>query len=715
MEHYFNIARNQGLLPLSEAEIEEIGDRIHDETRAQLMAVDRVIPRNIGRSAGVATINPMVDAEPVPKTVTYTVGELPDACNRCVENTLEDTCNIKQNGLKECDNCTNYRYNVANHPHSMDHDCKFPRGDDDEEVLVERKKPVDLVVNFLQRELWQCDDCAKEGRYCDADRLMSVKCTTCASLGRLCTVRRSPPLRERDYIRAPQRGFRVMCRLCTKAGRRCSWADSTVDYGTGRPCSGCELFQGTDRKPGKNAGACTTFSMDPPTISSGILTTISIANVLPAVDDQGRLLYTKQRPPWRHALAVAARNDARRMPPGWLQTYMDPTDPEYVAANDLTGRRSCEFCYYTVSKCEMADSDPTAACKTCTYLGMKCVDRAQMLGRRLRVPRKVWNKANGLHGYNYKNSQFSDRFKHCDKCKEHKRPCDRKRPCESCREHGEVCDNLSQGEGLFVADRHLGDKGHDYYVGLGYGPRGIGTAKALNDPTHMLCGPPKPLKDGIPNMQADVETAAQRAQKEVVRAQRCFEREVRLQQRYGAAYRAPGHVDNWFPPELEIDNTDPDPTARIGWPGSYIRNDREPPGSREAVPVETLHPDGIVDYPVAGIGGGGPGPGGPPPGSGPGGNSPGPGDNPGNQPGGQGNTGNQPGAPGNPGNQPDNNPAGGQGGDGASGGNDDGILGPANTDDQTPPQNPPQNQPPPQTQPHPQDEPIVIQDDDDTP
>lgn len=48
-----------------------------------------------------------------------------------------------------------------------------------------------------------------------------------------------------------------------------------------------------------------------------------------------------------------------------------PDDEE----DQRTGRKSCEFCYHTAGKCHLLCSETDAACKTCSYVGMKCMDR----------------------------------------------------------------------------------------------------------------------------------------------------------------------------------------------------------------------------------------------------------------------------------------------------------------------------------------------------
>ena len=590
LEHFTPALEQGTLLPIEQWNAAHA--RIGPEVDRLLTEADEAAGRNHGREAQVT--DRLVNPVPVERP-PFIVDEWPAACNRCWALGL-DGCNIAERGGKECDNCTDYRYNVANYPHSMDHDCKFMPGPNREDLTAERKKPDDMVIDFVHPLLWQCDRCAEEGRYCDADRLMSVKCTTCMSQNRECTVRRSQPLRERDYLRAEERGFRIMCRLCVKGGKKCSWVDSTADYNSGRPCPECLRFEndGSER-----FGACTTYSQLPLTAASGILTPLPIANILPALDDQGRPLFIQQREPWRTYISSEEKNKQRRQGNGAVLVF----DGLYHRTKNPDSRPTCEFCWYTYSNCGMGAAEKKCACKTCTFLGMKCVDWSEdrnLVNRPRRVPRRWWNLANGM-GYSARKGQWKDKFKHCANCRLNERTCDRKRPCESCQEHGEQCDNVVWGEGVFVADRHPGDRSNNYYLGMGYGPDGLGTPMLLNDPTRMACGPKHPHGD-------DTGAVLEDATSEQRRASRCERREEFLQDIYGDEYQPPG--TGWFPPVLQIDDGEPDPTRRPGWPGSYIRNDREPNGARDS-PERRAHPEGIAHYPgdaVAGFEGGAPAP-----------------------------------------------------------------------------------------------------------
>ena len=57
-----------------------------------------------------------------------------------------------------------------------------------------------------------------------------------------------------------EKGFRIMCRLCCKAGKQCSCTDSTANYESGGFYDQCKLMEGDKSR----SGACTTFSMLPP-------------------------------------------------------------------------------------------------------------------------------------------------------------------------------------------------------------------------------------------------------------------------------------------------------------------------------------------------------------------------------------------------------------------------------------------------------------------
>ncbi|KAL2105938.1 hypothetical protein VUR80DRAFT_7525 [Thermomyces stellatus] len=528
---YFQLAQQQNVL-LPEQQRRLIQERVLNETREQLQAADDKIAETHGRNVTAAISTRPRERSPVPRE-TYTVEQWPDACQRCLENGLTG-CNIRQiheqnpqhNPPKECDNCTHYRYDVANHPGAIDHECRFEPGPGRPLVTAERKRPVGQVVDFVKPLLWQCDHCAREGRYCDADRLMSVRCTACQDLKRDCTVRGSPPLRERDYLRALERGFRIMCRLCCKAGKKCSWTDSTQNYASGRPCEECIPFEADKQR----YGACTTFSTQPVTAFPGGFNPLPIANVLPSLDEQGRPLFTLQRRPWRSRISgLKDSTRIRREGNGAVLVFKDPASPTWNDKEDRKknpdGRKPCEFCYYTVTDC---------------------------------------------------------------------------RPCESCKANQAQCDDITWGDGVFVADRHPGDREPTYYLSLGYGPGGLGTPKLLPDPTRMACGPKNPTEDGTPDYKMN-----RVRELEPKREERCREREIRLQQRYGYQYQEPGSGS--IPPALRIDEGVTDPTARIGWPGSEILHEREPVASRVG-PEWRKHPPGIANYPDAGIDGGGPAP-----------------------------------------------------------------------------------------------------------
>ena len=589
----YNLAQQQGLLILEEIRT-EFENRVIQTLYNQQVIADKMIQETSGRAtkkkgAAAKKSDTLTAPARVPRKAYVTTQES-GPCKRCLDEGLE--CNIRQAGGKECDNCTKYRYDSANWPQSMDHDCMFQQGRDKPFVPAERKAPVNEVVNFVHPQLWQCDWCAQEGRYCDADRLMSVKCTACASIDRACTVRDSRDLRERDYLRAFERGFRIMCRLCCKSGKRCSWTDSTAGYGSGKPCKQCEPTH-NDKQRG---GTCTTFSRLPPFAASGIWNPLPLANVLPAVSKNGILLFIKQRQPWRSQIDMTDNAKVRHQGNG--QKWVFPDDEPEVRTN----RKSCEFCYYTATVCHFLGSDTESACKTCTYLGIKCMARG---GRKigdvpnLRVPWPPYNLASGT-GYEARGGEWVHYYTHCQQCIQAKHHCDRKRPCESCREHNLVCEPASWGKGVFVADRHVGDRSGNYYMALGHGPEGLGTDMVMRDPTRMACGPRKLLGNWP-------KTPTENAQREAIRAQRCRTREANLQQ-FEPGYQPPG--SGWFPPSLAVNPGHEDPTEPPGWPGSYIRNDREPKESRKA-PEFAVHPPGIANYVLDG--GPGIGEGGPPP------------------------------------------------------------------------------------------------------
>ena len=580
----YSQAQQQGAL-LPEAHRAALEKSVISNLDAQQVIADKMIQQNSGRAtkqtvARTAPIQVLREA--------YPTTEESERCKRCLDQGIE--CNIRQAGGKECDNCTNYRHDAAYWPQSIDHDCMFQQIENHPLVAAERKVPANGVVNFVHPELWQCGWCAQEGRYCDADRLMSVRCTACASLGRDCTVRQSPALRERDYLRAHERGFRIMCRLCCKAGKQCSWTDSTTNYGSGKPCKQCEPME----KDKQRRGACTTFSRLPPSAASGIWNPLPLANVLPAVDLRGDPLFIRQRQPWRSQIDMLDNAKVRHQGNGMKLVFPDDKP------GDRTGRRSCEFCFYTATECHFLGSDAESACKTCTYIGIKCMNRGgrEMPGGQIaRVPWPPYNLANST-GYHARAGEWVSYYTHCNRCVQAKRPCDRKRPCESCREHKLDCEPAAWGNGIFVADRHIGDRSGNYYMALGHGPEGLGTEMVMRDPTRMACGPKTPLKHW--------KTPKENAEKEETRAHRCAERENAL--RWEAGYQAPGL--GWFPPSLAVSYEYDDPTEPPGWPGSYIRNDREPIESRKT-PEFRAHPPGVANYPAddaPGIGEGGPPP-----------------------------------------------------------------------------------------------------------
>lgn len=581
----YNRAQQEGAF-VHNAEMVQFENRQIQKLHEDQVSYDEKISKTSGR----ATTKQDKIAAPAPLLrLAYPTTQETDPCKRCVDEQIE--CNIRQAGGKECDNCTRYRYDTANWPQSIDHECMFQQERGQPLVPAERKAPANEVVNFLRSDLWQCDWCAQEGRYCDADRLMSVKCTTCQSEKRACTFRDGEQLRERDYLRAFERGFRIMCRLCCKAGKRCSWADSTANYGSGKPCGRCEQMDKDDKQ---RAGACTTFSRLPPFAASGIWNPLPLANVLPSVRQTGDLFFIKQRRPWRSQIDMLDDAKVRHQGNGMKQVFQDD-DP------GRAGRRSCEFCYYTASECHFLGSDTESACKTCTYIGIKCMARG---GRKIgdvpnvRVPWPPYNLANAT-GYPARRGEWVHYYTHCQKCVEAKRHCDRKRPCEGCREHNLACEPPAWGKGVFVADRHAGDRSGNYYMALGHGPEGLGAEMVMRDPTRIACGPKKPLKNWL--------TSRANAQKEATRAHRCRTREANLQQ-LEPGYQPPG--TGWFPPSLAVNPGYEDPTEPPGWPGSYIRNDREPIGSRKPPGFE-VHPPGIANYQPddgPGIGEGGPPP-----------------------------------------------------------------------------------------------------------
>lgn len=581
----YNQAQQQGAL-VQNTEMVQFENRQIKKLDENQETYDKAICATSGRAAKrqdkITAPTPLL-------RLSYPITQETEPCKRCVDEQLE--CNIRQTGGKECDNCTRYRYDTANWPQSIDHECLFEEERGQPLVPAERKASPNEIINFLRPDLWQCDWCAQEGRYCDGDRLMSVKCTTCQSEKRACTFRGSEQLRERDYLRAYERSFRIMCRLCCKAGKRCSWADSTANYGTGKPCMGCEQLDKNDKQ---RAGACTTFSRLPPFAASGIWNPLPLANVLPAVRQTGDLFFIKQRRPWRSQIDMLDDAKVRHQGNGMKQVFHDD-DP------GRANRRSCEFCYYTASECHFLGSDTESACKTCTYIGIKCMARG---GRKIgdvpnvRVPWPPYNLANAT-GYLARRGEWVHYYTHCKQCTEAKRHCDRKRPCEGCRKRNLVCEPPTWGKGVFVADRHAGDRSGNYYMALGHGPEGLGAEMVMRDPTRIACGPKKPLGHWL--------APRENAQKEAIRAQRCKTREANLRQ-LEPGYQPPG--SGWFPPSFAVDQGYEDPTEPPGWPGSYIRNDREPIGSRKA-PEYEVHPPGIANYQpddAPGIGEGGPPP-----------------------------------------------------------------------------------------------------------
>lgn len=104
-------------------------------------------------------------------------------------------------------------------------------------------------------------------------------------------------------------------------------------------------------------------------------------------------------------------------------------------------------------------------------------------------------------------------------------------------------------------------------MGLGYGPQGLDTPMLVLDSTHMACSPKEPLEHGTPNHNDNNPQGKERQ-----RAGRCHARETALRQRYGNEYLQPG--SGQIPSQLDIDHSLSDPTAPVGWPGSFILNDR---------------------------------------------------------------------------------------------------------------------------------------------
>lgn len=103
------------------------------------------------------------------------------------------------------------------------------------------------------------------------------------------------------------------------------------------------------------------------------------------------------------------------------------------------------------------------------------------------VLRPYYNLANST-GYYAGESEWTNVYVHCNACRQSGRNCDRKRPCESCVERNLACEPASWGTGIFVADIHAGERSRNYYMALGHGPEGLGTAMVMRDPTRIACG-----------------------------------------------------------------------------------------------------------------------------------------------------------------------------------------------------------------------------------
>ncbi|OHE92843.1 hypothetical protein CORC01_11849 [Colletotrichum orchidophilum] len=250
----------------------------------------------------------------------------------------------------------------------------------------------------------------------------------------------------------------------------------------------------------------------------------------------------ERRPWWRHMCQACQSQGGRRKaePCSWIKDFrlgdykcapcvennipcVDPwTGQEYATPYLWTGqgdkiiydkttvarkdRNRCTNCATNQANCRGFIGEGDFACIRCTSWGLTC----ELPGNGSRHPPQelpvMDRKMIGWPGGTKHASDKGMTFRGCKRCRQNGLNCDRKRPCDKCFSQGAAaeCDSWVLGKELCKRDQTLGDDAPEYYMALGYGPRGVDDDRAMcledrlvgpNMPKHadMMERPPAPV------------------------------------------------------------------------------------------------------------------------------------------------------------------------------------------------------------------------------
>ncbi|KAK7444167.1 hypothetical protein CaCOL14_008468 [Colletotrichum acutatum] len=158
------------------------------------------------------------------------------------------------------------------------------------------------------------------------------------------------------------------------------------------------------------------------------------------------------------------------------------------------GRHRCTNCATNQAMCRSLTDEEDFACVRCTSWGLVC----ETPGNGSRHPSRqlpwIDRKRIGWSGWTKCTANGKGmKFNGCRRCRENGYKCDRKRPCDRCvNDRAEAdCDSWVMNKELVRRNGTDGAEQPEYYMALGYGPKGIHDDRTLCLENNLL-GPNRP-------------------------------------------------------------------------------------------------------------------------------------------------------------------------------------------------------------------------------
>lgn len=376
-----------------------------------------------------------------------------NTCDHCRARPNENQgCDVDLANQIECHRCTRHRALV-----DPNHICKV-LGREHWQKRFANSRPSYPITETSSSVCVRCKAHQGSGRValCDIDDRVKIGCTPCKNDRALCRVYDEQKVSgEKPDVDQPAE---VMWNRpvpgdgTVPAGRRPWWRQMCqgCQPGKTKPCSWIRDFRLREYK-------CTSC----------------VEKNIPCVD------------PW-----TAATYDT---PYTWA-----PGDGDKIVYDKGTklreGRHRCTNCVTNQAMCRSLTDEEEFACVRCTSWGLVC----QMPGNGSRHPSRqlpwIDRKRIGWSGWTKSTANGKGmKFRGCLRCRENGYKCDRKRPCDTCvNDRAEAdCDSWVMNRELVRRKGTDGVEQPEYYMALGYGPKGINDDRMLCLEANLL-GPDRP-------------------------------------------------------------------------------------------------------------------------------------------------------------------------------------------------------------------------------